>query len=136
MLADQFNLVEPENVMKWATIHPAPNRYDFTAGDRLVAFAEQHHMAVRGHNLVWHVQNPPWLTNGHFTRKQAIKVLRDHIHTVVGHYRGKIAQWDVVNEPLQDTGRCRDSIWLRTIGPKYIAMAFRFAMKRTRKACS
>jgi len=104
VLAQQFDLVEPENVMKWDTIHPAPNRYDFRAGDRLVAFARAHHMAVRGHRLAAAGQNPAWLEHGHFTRNEAIAILRDHIHMVVGHYRGQIAQWDVVNEALDDAG--------------------------------
>ncbi len=30
-LATQFNSVEPENVMKWEIVHPAPDRYDFRA---------------------------------------------------------------------------------------------------------
>lgn len=126
-LARQFNMVEPENVMKWAIIHPGPHRYDFTAADRLVAFARRHRMTLRGHNLAWNVQNPDWLEHGHFSRDQAISILRDHIHTVVGRYRGKIAQWDVVNEALDAAGRYTDNPWLRAIGPDYIAMAFRFA---------
>jgi endo-1,4-beta-xylanase len=126
-LATQFNLIEPENVMKWETLHPAPDRYDFRAGDRLVAFARANHMAVRGHTLVWRNANPPWLERGHFTRDQAITLLRDHIYTVVGHYRGEIDQWDVVNEALDDSGGYADNPWLRAIGVDYIAMAFRFA---------
>jgi endo-1,4-beta-xylanase len=127
VLGDQFNLVEPENVMKWDVIHPAPNHYDFSGADRLVAFAMAHHMVVRGHNLAWGNQNPPWLENGHFSRAQAIAILRDHIQTVVGHFRGEIAQWDVVNEPLDASGNYSQNPWLRFIGPDYIAMAFRFA---------
>jgi len=126
-LATQFNLVEPENVMKWDIVHPAPDRYDFRGGDRLVAFARANRMEVRGHTLVWRNANPPWLERGHFSREQAITLLRDHIYAVVGHYRGEIDQWDVVNEALDDSGHFADNPWLRAIGPDYIPMAFRFA---------
>ena len=129
VLAREFNLVEPEDVMKWSTVHPARDTYDFTAGDRLVRFAEQHGMKVRGHNLVWEKFNPAWLTALTPSRPEAIALLRDHITAVVGHYRGKIAQWDVVNEALAegDRGALRDGVWLRWIGPEYVPMAFRFA---------
>ena len=129
VLAREFNLVEPEDVMKWSTVHPARDTYDFTAGDRLVRFAEQHGMKVRGHNLVWENFNPAWLTALTPSRPEAIALLRDHITAVVSHYRGKIAQWDVVNEALAegDHGSMRDGVWLRWIGPEYVPMAFRFA---------
>ena len=85
-------------------------------------------MAVRGHTLVWHRQNPAWLTTGTFSRAELVAILRDHIHTVVRHYRGRVAAWDVVNEAVDDSGtRLRDNLWLRGIGPDYIEMAFRFA---------
>ena len=60
--------------------------------------------------------------------------MRDHIHAVVGHYKGRIKGWDVVNEALNENGTLRDSMWLQIIGQgdpnkKYdhIENAFRFA---------
>jgi endo-1,4-beta-xylanase len=86
-------------------------------------------MAIRGHTLVWHNQLPGWLTGGTFTRDEVIAILRDHIMTVVGRYRGKILAWDVVNEAIDDaTGQPRtNSFWFQRIGPDYIRMAFQFA---------
>jgi endo-1,4-beta-xylanase len=85
-------------------------------------------MKVRGHTLVWHNQNPSWLPRAIKTRDEAIAVLKDHIQTVVGHYKGRIAAWDVVNEAVDDsTGELRESPWLTAIGPDYIALAFQFA---------
>ena len=124
----EYSSVTPENAMKWDAIHPERDRYNFTGGDKIVAFAEAHHMMVRGHTLVWHSQNPQWLTNGTFTRDELIQILHNHIAKVVGHYRGRVKQWDVVNEVIADDGLgLRDNLWLRGIGPDYIAMAFRFA---------
>src|ERR1022692_635409 len=50
------------------------------------AFAAANNMVVRGHTLVWHQQNPAWLTGGNYSPSQLSAILLDHINTVVGHY--------------------------------------------------
>ena len=126
-LKREFNAIVGENAFKWALIHPGRESYHFTDTDELVAFAEENGMMVRGHTLAWHSQNPPWLIAGNYSRDEAIAILRDHIATVVGRYKGRIAEWDVVNEAIDDQGRPRDTLWSQMIGPDYIEMAFRFA---------
>lgn len=124
----EYSSVTPENEMKWAIVHPERDRYDFAAADRIVDHARANRMLVRGHTLVWHRQNPAWLEHGTFTRDELIGILRDHIHSVVGHFRGRVRQWDVVNEAFRDDGTgLRDNLWLRGIGPDYLPLAFRFA---------
>jgi endo-1,4-beta-xylanase len=63
------------------------------------------------------------------TREELFERMREHIHTVVGRYKGKIKAWDVVNEALSDEGEevLRNSLWLQIIGPDYIAKAFEYA---------
>ncbi len=64
------------------------------------------------------------------SREELLERMREHIHTVVGRYRGKIRVWDVVNEALADgpgTNLLRNSLWLQIIGPDYIARAFEYA---------
>ena len=134
LVATEFSSVTPENVMKWDTIHPERHRYDFTQADQLVAFAREHDQKVRGHVLVWHSQLPAWLTSRTWTRDELRSIMREHIFTVAGHYRGRIWAWDVVNEAFNDDGTLRDAIWLRTIGPSYIADAFRWAHQADPKA--
>jgi endo-1,4-beta-xylanase len=113
--------------MKWEVIEPKPGHFDFADADRVVAFAAKHHMRVRGHVLIWHQQNPSWLVNGHYTRAQLIAILRRHILTVVGRYRGRVASWDVVNEVMGDDAHLRQTFWLQHLGPQYIDLAFQFA---------
>lgn len=122
-----FDAVTPENELKWALVHPKPNRYAFAAADRIVDFARARGMRVRGHTLVWHDQTPPWLGDPRLTRARLIAVLRRHIFTVMRHFRGRISEWDVVNEAVADDGGPRRTFWLERIGPSYIALAFRFA---------
>ena len=127
----QFNSITPENVLKWAAIHPRPGTYDFAAGDRYVAFGERNGMFIVGHNLVWHNQTPRWVfedsTGTPVNRDTLLARLRDHIRTVVGRYRGRIKGWDVVNEALDDDGTLRRTPWLTILGEDYLATAFRFA---------
>jgi endo-1,4-beta-xylanase len=123
----EFNILTPENAMKWDAIHPQQNTYSFTQADQHVQFAQQNNMAVHGHTLVWHSQNPPWLTNGSWTSTTLTNVLYDHIDTVMGHYQGDILVWDVVNEAFDDSANPRNSIWRNVIGPNYIDLAFQRA---------
>ena len=123
----EFNAVTPENVMKWQVVEPTQGHYDWSQADQLVAFARAHGQLVRGHTLVWHSQNPSWLTEDAFTPAQLRDILRKHIFDEMGHFRGKIWAWDVANEVFNDDGTPRDTIWLRALGPGYIADAFRWA---------
>jgi endo-1,4-beta-xylanase len=63
------------------------------------------------------------------SREELLQRMRDHIHTVVGRYKGKIKVWDVVNEALADggTNTLRNSLWTEIIGPDFIAKAFEYA---------
>lgn len=126
-LAAEYGMVTPENAMKWQTTEPRPGVFDFGPSDQLVSFAGAHGMAVRGHNLVWYRQNPPWLTAHPMSAGAATALLRSHVTTVVAHYRGTVAQWDVVNEAVDDRGRLRPDVWARALGPAYVADAFRWA---------
>ncbi len=115
--ASEFNVLTPENQLKWATVHPQQATYNFVPGDQHVQFARANAMAVHGHNLVWHQSNPAWLDGGTWTASTLTAVLNDHIDTVVGHYRGQIAMWDVVNEAFNDDGSRRSSVrWRRPVG--------------------
>jgi endo-1,4-beta-xylanase len=127
----QFNSISPENVLKWESVHPQPDKYDFAGPDQYVEFGESNHMVIIGHTLVWHSQTPQWVfqdANGKdLDREALLQRMRDHIHTVVGRYKGRIKCWDVVNEALYDNGTLRKSPWMRIIGEDYIAKAFQYA---------
>ncbi len=131
LVTRQFNAISPENLLKFQSLHPDPDRFTFDAQDRYVAFGLDRGMAVIGHTLVWHSQTPAWVwaaTDGGLAdRATMLERMRTHIATVVGRYKGKIRGWDVVNEALNDDGTLRDSPWRRGIGDDYIAKAFEFA---------
>src|SRR5215212_8838351 len=82
-LAREFNMLTAENALKWGAIRPTRARFNFEPGDRLVAFAQQHRMKVRGHCLAWSEYNPRWLERGNFTPEQMSGLLREHIIKVM-----------------------------------------------------
>jgi endo-1,4-beta-xylanase len=126
-IAREFSTVTAENAMKWESVEPTRGTYRWTDSDELLAFARQHRMRVRGHTLVWHNQLPAWLTGGTFTNSELRQILRQHITTEVHHFRGRVWHWDVVNEAFDEDGTLRDTVWLRALGPDYLADAFRWA---------
>ncbi|CAL9350001.1 endo-1,4-beta-xylanase [Streptomyces sp. enrichment culture] len=124
--AREFDSVTAENEMKIDATEPQQGRFDFTAADRVYNWAVRNGKQVRGHTLAWHSQQPGWMQNlnGGALRQAMI----NHINGVMAHYKGKIAQWDVVNEAFADgtSGARRDSNLQRT-GNDWIEVAFRTA---------
>ena len=133
-----FNSITPENVLKWQFVHPEPETYDFGPGDRYVAFGETNGMFIVGHTLVWHNQTPDWVFHDGggklASRETLLKRMRGHIHTVVGHYKGRVSGWDVVNEALNEDGTMRQTYWMKIIGEDYLVKAFEFAHEADPKA--
>ncbi len=124
---EHFDGLTPEFEMKWAQIQPREGVYDFSVVDRLVSFAESHGKRVRGHVLAWHKSLPGWMTSRTWTRDEAVALLEDYVAVVMGRYKGRIVEWDIVNEAFLNDGTWRTGMWFDTIGPDYIELAFRAA---------
>lgn len=128
----QFSMLTPENAMKPQFIHPQANVYSFEEADTLVDFAKANGMQVHGHALVFGEANPKWMQDTPLNQRQQVMI--DHIQTVVNHYKGKVSEWDVVNEPLANNDESdttspdiRQTIWYRAMGEQYIDIAFQTA---------
>ena len=130
LVATQTGILVAENAMKWRGLRPTATSFDFTQADRLMRFASENGQQVRGHNLCWHLALPDWFAQT-ATKDNAAELLKTHILTVAGRYRGQLASWDVVNEAIDpNDGRpdgLRKSPWLELLGPGYIELAFRTA---------
>ena len=127
-----FSAITPENSLKPEPVQPVEGRFEFAEGDRLVDLCRRCRATPIGHTLVWHGQTARWMFTGPdgkpAGRELALQRMRTHIGTVVGHYRNKVKQWDVVNEAINDgPGVLRPSPWLRAVGEDFIAEAFRAA---------
>jgi len=131
LITAQFNTVSPENALKWEWVHPSRGTYHFGPSDAFVDFGVKHNMTIIGHTLIWHSQVPRWVfedANGKpLGRDALLAVMRDHIMTVVGRYKGRIKGWDVVNEALNEDGTMRQTPWFKGIGDDYVVKAFEYA---------
>lgn len=134
-----FGSMTTENALKWQFVHPGPDTYTFNEADALVALAKRNGLRVYGHTLVFGEANPRWVQDLPTTtadQKTAVaKIMKDHIANVVGHYKGNIQSWDVVNEPLADYDNfdieegytLRRHKWYQAMGEGYISEAFHAA---------
>ncbi|MEI9994428.1 MAG: endo-1,4-beta-xylanase [Rhizomicrobium sp.] len=126
----ECGILVPENELKWYTLRPAPDVFDFSRADRLIAFADANNLLMRGHTLLWHNMQwfPAWVANYDFGPRpatEAERLLRAHIATVCGKYGDRIFAWDVVNETIDpDTGGMRETVFTRYLGDRVIDIAF------------
>ena len=141
----QFNMMVAENEMKMDALQPQQGQFSYGSADNLVSFAKNNKMAIRGHCLVWHQQQPGWLSSDGkkndkgWSRKEALEIMKNHITNVLTHFKGKVTEWDVVNECLDDDQsiirtnpdgyKLRPTVWQQAIGDDYIDSAFVFARK-------
>nr|WP_225097482.1 non-reducing end alpha-L-arabinofuranosidase family hydrolase [Streptomyces sp. CoH27] len=128
LLDREFNMITPENEMKWDTTEPSRGTFNFGPADSIVGHASAHGQRMRGHTLVWHSQLPAWVKS--ITDAGTLRsVMDNHITTEMSHYKGKIYAWDVVNEAFADggSGQHRSSVFQDVLGNGFIEEAFRTA---------
>jgi endo-1,4-beta-xylanase len=127
ILDREFNMITPENEMKWDTIEPSRGSFNFGPADQIVNHATAHGQRMRGHTTVWHSQLPSWVSS--ITDANTLRTVMDnHITTEISHYRGKIYAWDVVNEAFADgSTQHRSSVFQNVLGNGFIEEAFRTA---------
>ncbi|KAF3402069.1 Endo-1,4-beta-xylanase F3 [Penicillium rolfsii] len=127
VLAYQFNSLSPENEMKWSLPNPIPGHYNWDTLDRLVDFAADNNMVVKGHGLISSCCNPDFLLN--ITQPKAFRAaMRTHFEAIMHRYAGKMDRWDVVTEALKTKGGgLNNNTFYQVLGPGYIADAFRIA---------
>ncbi|MFB9240015.1 endo-1,4-beta-xylanase, partial [Plantactinospora siamensis] len=127
ILDREFNMITPENEMKWDTVEPSRGNFNFGPGDQIVNHALAHGQRMRGHTTVWHSQLPSWVSsiNDATTLRS---VMDNHITQEMTHWKGKIYAWDVVNEAFADgSTQHRSSVFQNVLGNGFIEEAFRTA---------
>ena len=138
-VTQQYSSITTANTLKWFIVHPSENVYDFSGGDYVSDFCIENNKRLHGHCLIWHQSNPDWLLNYIGDSLAWENLFKTHIQTLVAHYKGKAASWDVVNEAFNNDGSLRvndlfpsnnfddGSIWPKRLGPDYVARAFVYA---------
>lgn len=132
----EFNSVVAENHFKpnKLLVDPANWGFDFSEADQLLNFSQSNGLRMRGHTLIW--GKFPGMTfpkqwtnqiNEATDQKAAMEALMtQYISTVMGHFKGRIHSWDVVNEPMGGTNLF-PSIFTQAMGEAYIDYAFKLA---------
>jgi len=127
LILKEMTSITPENAMKMEALSIGRGEYNWTDADYLVNFAMQNKMRIHGHTLLWHRALPAWVSSFEGDREAWIDLMKNYISDVVGHFKGKLASWDVVNEALEDDGTYRNTVWYEHIGKEYLDLAFKFA---------
>ncbi len=138
LLTKHFGSVTPGNALKWDATEPSEGVFTYAQADPLIAFAEQHGLAIRGHTLVWHNQTPAWVFTGADGQPMTATAedkalllarLENHIRNVAAHYGTDIGVWDVVNEVIDEAQAdgMRRSPWYTVTGLDFLRTAFRVA---------
>lgn len=127
LVRTHFNQLTPEWEMKMERILTPTGGYDFSAADRIAAFARDHGLRLYGTTLIWYAQDHP-----HFHDLSQTQFEADYdrwIATVAGRYRGQAVGWDVVNEAVAEDGDgLRDCLWAQRLGPlEHMVLAFQHA---------
>jgi endo-1,4-beta-xylanase len=122
----QTRIITTDVALKIGRIAPQPGPKHFETADRLLAFCNQHRIAMRGHCLVWNEWNPDWVKNMSASERRMF--FDAYIEEVVGRYAGKLQSWDIVNEPFwpghRAPGGFRIGPWYDAFGPDYVRRAF------------
>lgn len=80
--------------------------------DRFVAYADANDMRKRGHVMIWYKQIPQWLEDEapNWTAQQVYDFTRSYILALSSYTKGKIDEWDVLNEAVLSNG-FREGTW-------------------------
>ena len=137
LIKKHFSSLTAENVMKPGLLQPEEGKWNWEPADKIVEWAEANGIKMRGHTLCWHAQTGQWMFKDSLgnpaSKELALKRLENHIKTVVGHFKGRVYAWDVLNEVITDNDtaksiyRIRGNPWMQICGEEYIAKIFRWA---------
>ena len=125
--------ITPDYSLKWRYLEKNHGLRDYAEADKIILWAKEHKMSVRGHTLMWRQGLPDWLMNSKFTKSQSEALVEKHITETIGHFSklapGTVDSWDVWNEAFADDGKLFDLPWAKGEAEveKFIQQAFHWA---------
>ena len=95
-----FNAAVTENALKWHSMEPQRGKVDYATVDAILAWTDQHHLPLRGHNIFWGVSDrvQPWLKA--LPDEELREALKNRALDVGSRYRGRFAEYDLNNEMI------------------------------------
>ncbi len=121
LLQNEFNFGLVGSGWGWSIQANSRDAFNFDYEERLISFARSR--GVENFRLMHLVGNlPTWLREGHFSKTELTEIMRGYITTVMGHFKGVVGEYVVVNEPYME-----GDLLLRVIGRDYVDIAFQAA---------
>lgn len=99
---ENFNCGVPENALKWPSMERQRGDVNYATVDAMLAWADQHQIPLRGHNVFWGVKKyvQPWLKELDDTALR--DVLARRAHDIGARYRGRFVEYDLNNEMIHE----------------------------------
>lgn len=126
-LVEHFNSTTAP--LYWESTQRTPGVFDFSVPDEVVSLAEANGLRVRGHPLMWGRLGLPSYVRNASSPDELRALLRGQLEAVLGRYRGRIAQYDAVNEPItflgadEGTDGLDGNVFWRLLGPGWVREA-------------
>lgn len=133
------NILTTDWSLKFGSLRPNSGDARFDVADKLIEFANNAHIPVRGHTLVWNEWQPEWLKR--LSAKEISYWMDRHVSELVERYAGRMHSWDVVNEPFWPDHNApkgyRKGVWFNALGEGYVERALKIAASSdsTAKLC-
>ena len=128
ILNQEFSSITAENEMKMKWLQPEEGVFVWENADYIVNWALESGKQVHGHTLIWHEATPEWVKKYDGDSARLEQIMKNHIQTVVRHYKGRVRSWDVINETIENgSGNWRKTIWYNNLGPGYLSRAHQYA---------
>lgn len=130
ILRRDCNVLTPENELKWGVVQATPGGpLNFSAAEKIYDFARMNGMAMRGHALSWWSTQPKWAADyiGAMSAREAGDYLQKYAYDVAKHWKGRVIQWDVVNEPIGARDVILDRLYGPKLGDQYMDLVFEAA---------
>lgn len=136
IIATEFDYVGHDELFRIRETNPEPFSSNYTRLDAFVEDATSKNYRVHGHNLLFYSDVGPdsWIAEYRegevWSRDQWLGWFEQYIKDKVGRYKGQVASWDVLNEPLAriiaDDPNARN-VFVDLAGEDIYAHAFRWA---------
>ncbi len=136
-LIKNFTSLTIANELKQPYFNPSEDVYNFAGPDKIVAFAQENNMELRGHCLLWPTLGS-WICYSDAEKTQLVDKatlynrLDKYIFTVMDHYGEAIDIWDIGNElfNFDSTAEFKDyNPMFEIAGEEVIEWAFELATK-------
>ena len=127
-LCRECNILAPGNEFNWANVERTRDKRGYGKLDQIAAFARDRDVKMIGHTLLWYHTIPKWL--GELDSAGLVGAMEVYVSETVSRFRGLVARWDVVNEPIRvpdGPEGLRRSLFTERLGADYIKQAFAFA---------